>query len=90
MNIDSNVLISGSTLSPTGVLHNNCPTANPSQKWWVALVFGLVFLIIANPIFVWIIVTTLNAAFGESGDRSLAILLIQTIVFIIIIRLILS
>lgn len=89
--MDSNAIISGSTLSPTGITHDNCPTANASQKWWVSLIFGLVFLIIASPIFVWIILTILKGIGIQSvAYESLLVLIIQTLFFIIIIRFILN
>jgi len=91
MSIDSNVIISGSTLSPTGVNHDNCPVANSGQKWWVSVVFGFLFLVIASPIFVWIILAILKGL-GAQGNyaESLVVLLIQTIIFIVLIRLILN
>lgn len=91
------ILLNNSRISPSG---NGDPTAPPSttaptsgQKWWAAVLLGLVFAIVSSPT-AYNITSAASEAMGGTrvsygSGPTVAGLLIHTAIFIIIVRIIL-
>lgn len=79
----ANNIVKNSRLSPTGngTFNNNNIDPTSGQKTWVAILIGLMFFVVASPI--------VDVLFGvyKFNLTNLIILIIKTIIFIILIRL---
>lgn len=84
-------LINGSRLAPTGngtETKNTTPATN-TQKWWIAILIGILAFIVYNPGF-YAMTNYLSVNTGgiqiNNGGPNLAGLLLHTLIFIIILR----
>lgn len=103
MNIDnislsiSDVLLNDSRITPTGngSLTNKDITVQPTdgQKWWAAVILGLLFALISSPVAYSITSQVTESISGMSSMQgkgpNLMGLIIHTIIFVIIVRIIL-
>lgn len=87
-------IINGSRLAPTGngtETKNSTPATN-GQKWWIAILIGIIAFIFYSPI-AFNITNYLSVNTGgiqiNNGGPNLAGLLLHTIIFILIIRILL-
>ena len=90
-------LLNDSRITPTGngspVNKQNSTQPTSGQKWWAAVILGFVFALLSSPT-AYHITSQASVAIGgstliEGNGPYLSGLLIQTIIFIIIVRLIL-
>lgn len=90
-------LLNDSRITPTG---NGDPTSKPyctqptgGQKWWAAVILGFLFALISSPSAYYMTSQVTDAVVGvstmEGPGPNLFGLLIHTIIFILVIRLIL-
>lgn len=91
----SDKMINDSRLAPNGngthVMSDEPPTN--SQKWWAAIVIGFVFALISSPA-AYFVTSTVTTSLGGAPlvfgpGPNLVGLLVHTIIFILIVRLIL-
>lgn len=90
-------LLNDSRIAPTGNGNRDTgPNTVPptsGQKWWAAVLLGLVFAIISSPVAYnitnYFVVSSGGAAIYAGQGPTLAGLVIHTLIFILIVRLIL-
>ncbi len=90
-------LVQDSRLAPSGDGNSSslpyCSAPSSGQKWWLAILLGIVFALIVNPVSCFVtnyIATGLGSIpLLEGCGLTLAGLLVHTVIFVLCIRLIL-
>lgn len=90
-------LLNDSRITPTGNGNSDdkpfCTQPTSAQKWWASVLLGFIFTIISSPLAYYITSTVTTSLGGisliDGTGPNLAGLLIHTIIFILVIRLIL-